>query len=103
MRQTGFSNVFEGFDRFDEDVDPNYNAEHAVDESDPLSHHPDAPDFLELTRVGLNGEKDQTVAFPLYNDSDLPFLDQNTEIGRKIGKSIVHADFDDDCATDDEM
>jgi hypothetical protein len=33
----------------------------------------------------------------------LQFLDIDTEIGRKIQKSIVQADFDDDVATDDEM
>ena len=41
--------------------------------------------------------------FPVYQESDLMFLDKDTEIGRQISKSIVQADFDDDCATDDEM
>ena len=31
------------------------------------------------------------------------FLDPETEIGRQISKSIVQADFDDDCATDEDM
>ena len=39
----------------------------------------------------------------MYNDSDLAFLDSDTKIGREIGKSIVQADFDDDCATDEDM
>ena len=36
-------------------------------------------------------------------DSSLPFLDRDTDIGRQVSKSIVAADFDDDCATDDDM
>ena len=31
------------------------------------------------------------------------FLNPETEIGRQISKSIVQADFDDDCATDEDM
>ena len=30
------------------------------------------------------------------------FLNPETEIGRQISKSIVQADFDDDCATDED-
>lgn len=36
-------------------------------------------------------------------DSSLQFLDRDTDIGRQVSKSIVAADFDDDCATDDDM
>lgn len=43
------------------------------------------------------------VQFPVYMDSSLPFLDRDTDIGRQVSKSIVAADFDDDCATDDDM
>ena len=39
----------------------------------------------------------------MYNDSDLAFLDTDTRIGRQINSSIVQADFDDDCATDEDM
>ena len=39
----------------------------------------------------------------MYNDSDLPFLDSDTKMGREIHKCIVAADFDDDCATDEDM
>lgn len=65
-----------------------------------FENHPDAPDFLELAK---QDESKDTVQFPLYEDTDLKFLDQNTEIGRQIGKSIVAADFDDDCCTDEDM
>jgi hypothetical protein len=30
-------------------------------------------------------------------------LDKSTKIGNQISKSIVQAEFDDDCATDDDM
>lgn len=43
------------------------------------------------------------VQFPLYVDASLPFLDRDTDIGRQVTKSIVAADFDDDCATDEDM
>lgn len=48
-------------------------------------------------------EDDTLVQFPLYVDSSLPFLDRETDIGRQVSKSIVAADFDDDCATDEDM
>ena len=51
-----------------------------INESDMLFlNHPDAPDYLELSKQ--NEQKD-VVCFPMYNDSDLKFLDQNTDIGR---------------------
>ena len=43
------------------------------------------------------------VSFPVYLDSSLPFLDRDTEIGREFRKAMVPTDFDDDCATDDDM
>ena len=43
------------------------------------------------------------VAFPVYMDHQLRFLDQSTEIGRMVSKSIVQTTIDDDCATDDEI
>jgi hypothetical protein len=30
-------------------------------------------------------------------------LDENTKLGREISKSIVEAEIDDDCATDEDM
>lgn len=70
-------------------------------EADELfANHPEAPDFLELTRQNPNKD---VVEFPLYQDEDLRFLDPSTDIGRQIGKSIVQQDFDDDCNTDEEM
>ena len=48
-------------------------------------------------------EDEKVVQFPVYYDSSLPFLDKSTDIGRQVSKSIVAADFDDDCATDDGM
>lgn len=48
-------------------------------------------------------EDAKVVQFPVYYDSSLPFLDKTTDIGRQVSKSIVAADFDDDCATDDGM
>jgi DNA-binding cell septation regulator SpoVG len=43
------------------------------------------------------------LAFPLYNDRDLKFMDITHPIGYEISRSLVRADFDDDCATDEEM
>ena len=39
----------------------------------------------------------------MYDDYQLSFLDQNTNIGAEISRSIVKAEFDDDVATDDDM
>lgn len=43
------------------------------------------------------------VQFPVYEDTSLTFLDRETDLGRQVSKSIVAADFDDDCATDEDM
>ena len=48
-------------------------------------------------------EEPKMVSFPVYLDSSLPFLDRDTEIGREFRKAMVPTDFDDDCATDDDM
>ena len=48
-------------------------------------------------------EEGTLVQFPVYEDASLPFLDQEHDIGRQVSKSIVAADFDDDCATDEDM
>ena len=45
---------------------------------------------------------EHTLQFPLYDDCNLPFLDKDTEMGRKISRCIVEADYDDDCATDED-
>lgn len=102
IKSKGYIDVFHDFERF-EDRDIPCPDEGILDESDPLMGHPDAPDCLELTRQGVREGEDPVVAFPLYNDSDLHFLDPDTEMGRKIGVSIVQADFDDDVATDEDM
>jgi len=55
-------------------------------------NHPNAPDVLELQLQSLpvNTPAYQLqMPFPLYEDCDLPFLDQKSEMGRVIGKSIV--------------
>mmetsp|Transcript_13231 Transcript_13231/g.22450 ORF Transcript_13231/g.22450 Transcript_13231/m.22450 type:complete len:140 (-) Transcript_13231:32-451(-) len=41
--------------------------------------------------------------FPVYTDDRLRFLDRSTEIGRQVSQSLVQAEFDDDCATDEDM
>ena len=48
-------------------------------------------------------EESTLVQFPVYEEASLPFLDRDTDIGRQVSKSIVAADFDDDCATDEDM
>ena len=69
-------------------------------------NHPNATDVLELTKQSVPEDApvdERVIPFPMYNDSELKFLDPNTKIGRQIGKSIVEAEFDDDCNTDEEM
>ena len=65
---------------------------------------PEVPfEFIDLEIQNPQNPEDNIASFPLYNDEDLPLLDPSTKLGREISKSIVAADFDDDCATDDDM
>lgn len=48
----------------------------------------------------LTGEKKD---FHLYKEKDLPFLNEKTEMGAVMRKTIIDGDVDDDCATDDEQ
>ncbi len=41
--------------------------------------------------------------FNIYEDSDLPFMNDKTEMGKEIKKTIIDGDIDDDCATDEEQ
>jgi hypothetical protein len=50
-----------------------------------------------------NKSVEDSLFFPVYDHDSLMFLNTDSEIGRKIQKSLVRADFDDDVATDDEM
>ena len=49
------------------------------------------------------GESGIQLQFPVYEDKDLTMLCQDTPICHKINRCIVQAEFDDDCATDEEM
>lgn len=70
----------------------------------PFSEQMDAPfDFIDLEIQNPEDPEDNIASFPLYNDEDLALLDPSTKLGREISKNIVVADFDDDCATDDDM
>ena len=95
----------------------NWNAEIVQNSELRNARHSSANDHLDLQLQPKNvsskkapylskkfaDEDTKTVIFPVYFDSSLPFLDKTTEIGRQVSKSIVAADFDDDCATDDDM
>ena len=80
--------------------------------------HCDCDDFLELqlqqkvknSTAGRSllpcvrqSEEGPLVQFPVYEDASLSFLDRDTDLGRQVSKSIVAADFDDDCDTDEDM
>lgn len=63
----------------------------SVDFSDPeenvlhpnFINHPNPTDVLELNRQSVPDDaEDRAVPFPLYNDSELKFLDPSTKIGR---------------------
>lgn len=41
--------------------------------------------------------------FNVYEEKDLPFLNQNSEIGTIFRKTIIDGDVDDDCQTDGEQ
>ncbi|CDW85229.1 UNKNOWN [Stylonychia lemnae] len=41
--------------------------------------------------------------FNIYEERDLPFMNQNTDMGVIIRKTIIDGDVDDDCATDGEQ
>ena len=41
--------------------------------------------------------------FPVYNESDLPFLDPRNQQSSLIHDNIIRGDVDDDCQTDDEQ
>lgn len=43
------------------------------------------------------------IDFDIYDNADLPFLDQKTEVGRMVSKNIVQSTLDDDVMTDEEM
>ena len=60
-------------------------------------------DFLDLQLQNVQPGEDNIESFPIYEDHQLAFLDQDTSIGREISRCIVQADFDDDCATDEDM
>lgn len=74
---------------------------------DRLERHEKAEDFLELSlqreSFDCDQDDDHMVAFPVYMDHQLRFLDKSTAIGRTVSKSIVETTIDDDCATDEEI
>ena len=43
------------------------------------------------------------LAFPIYENDQLSFLDKQTEMGKRISRSLVRATIDDDVETDDEL
>lgn len=45
----------------------------------------------------------QATDFNIYEDSDVPFLNDKTEMGKVIRKTIIDGEIDDDCATDEEQ
>jgi hypothetical protein len=42
------------------------------------------------------------VNFDLYDDQDLPFLDDSTEMGRMVSNKVIQSSLDDDVMSDDE-
>ena len=48
----------------------------------------------------INGDE---YDFNIYDDCDVPFLNDKTEMGKVIRKTIIDGDIDDDCATDNEQ
>lgn len=40
--------------------------------------------------------------FDLYEESDLPFLDTKTEMGREVSKKVIHSSLDDDVMSDED-
>jgi len=42
------------------------------------------------------------VDFDLYEESQLPFLDKRTEIGREVASKVIQSSLDDDVMSDDD-
>ena len=70
---------------------------------DPKAYKNLKGDFLDHGHAYVADSGATQLQFPLYDDQQLSFLDQNTKIGAEISRSIVKAEFDDDVATDDDM
>jgi len=43
------------------------------------------------------------VDFHIYDEKDVPFLNDKSEMGKVIRKTIIEGDIDDDCQTDEEQ
>lgn len=43
-----------------------------------------------------------TKEFDLYDDTDLPFLDRRTEMGREVASKVIQSSLDDDVMSDDD-
>ena len=62
--------------------------------------HKKAADFIELQ---LQRDQDGMLAFPVYDDEQLDWLNQQTVMSRKITSSMIYATMDDDVDTDEEL
>ena len=61
------------------------------------------PVYLPCTVFTLEKQPcGEPMEFDLYEESDLPFLDPSTEIGREVSKKIVQSSLDDDVMSDDD-
>lgn len=57
-------------------------------------------DLLSLVKPESPGK---TLLFTLLKERDMPFLNEQTEIGEALRESLIDADMDDDVMTDSEM
>ena len=61
---------------------------------------PEIPYDVITLEDKLTGEEHD---FNIYDDCDVPFLNNKSEMGKVIRKTIIDGDIDDDCATDEEQ
>ena len=68
------------------------------------SPHASLPDYkTDAEYLTLKKSGTETLKFSLINERELPFLNEDCEMGQELRDALIEADMDDDVATDTEM